>query len=121
MKKIGLVFSLLLFLSVSFQVSAQWFWQNPLPQGNELFGVDFINENLGWAVGKFGTIIKTTDGGTIWSFQQNTKKNTFIDISFYDQNYGLIVGSDGIVLTTSNGGMLWEPRISNTQIELNSV
>jgi len=41
---------------------AQWFWQNPLPQGNDLNDVDFIDEFNGIAVGKSGTIIHTTDG-----------------------------------------------------------
>jgi len=64
MKKIGLVFSLVLFFSVSFQINAQWFWQNPLPQGNNLYSVDFIDSDLGWTVGSYGTILKTTNGGT---------------------------------------------------------
>jgi hypothetical protein len=56
MKKIGLVFSLGLFFSISFQINAQWFWQNPLPQGNTLFSTFFVNSNTGWAVGEAGTI-----------------------------------------------------------------
>ena len=44
MKKIGLVFCFILFFSVSFQISAQWEWQNPLPQGNNLSSVSFIDE-----------------------------------------------------------------------------
>lgn len=27
-----------------------WFWQNPLPQGNTLFGVSFIDATTGTAV-----------------------------------------------------------------------
>lgn len=44
----------------------QWFWQNPLPQGNVLNSVEFINSNTGWAVGDKGTILKTTNGGINW-------------------------------------------------------
>jgi hypothetical protein len=29
-----------------------WFWQNPLPQGNTLNSVKFINLSVGWAVGR---------------------------------------------------------------------
>ncbi len=36
--------------------SAQWFWQNPLPQGNTLRSVKFISPTTGWAVGDYGTI-----------------------------------------------------------------
>ena len=47
----------------------QWFWQNPLPQGNILSSVKFISSTVGWTVGKGGTILKTTDGGTNWTPQ----------------------------------------------------
>ena len=32
-----------------------WFWQNPLPQGNGLWGVSFTDANNGTAVGEGGT------------------------------------------------------------------
>lgn len=28
-----------------------WFWQNPLPQGNPLYGISFTDANTGTAVG----------------------------------------------------------------------
>jgi photosystem II stability/assembly factor-like uncharacterized protein len=38
----------------------------PLP----LNGIFFINENTGWAVGEFGSILATTDGGKTWHVQR---------------------------------------------------
>jgi hypothetical protein len=29
-----------------------WFWQNPYPQGNDLYTVKFPSGMTGWAVGK---------------------------------------------------------------------
>ena len=43
-----------------------WFWQNPLPQGNTLWGVSFTDANTGTAVGGSGTILRTTNGGVAW-------------------------------------------------------
>lgn len=40
-----------------------WFWRNPIPTGNTLFGVSFVDANTGTAVGDSGTILRTTDGG----------------------------------------------------------
>ena len=40
-----------------------WFWQNPLPQGNDLLAVSFTDANTGTAVGSGGTILRTTNGG----------------------------------------------------------
>jgi len=43
-----------------------WQWVNPLPQGNLLNGVTSVNQDTVFAVGDYGTIIKTTNGGTTW-------------------------------------------------------
>ena len=40
-----------------------WFAQSPIPQVNPLNGVSFTDPNTGTAVGEYGTIIRTTDGG----------------------------------------------------------
>ena len=48
-----------------------WFWQNPLPQGNSLFGVSFTDANTGTAVGQSGTILRTTNRGATWVSQNS--------------------------------------------------
>ena len=48
--------------------TAQWEWQNPLPHGNSLSDVDFINEYEGWAAGG-QVIMHTLDGGNTWDSQ----------------------------------------------------
>lgn len=51
----------------SVQVGASgWQWGNPLPQGNTLRAMSFAGAT-GYAVGDFGTLLKTTDGGATWS------------------------------------------------------
>src|ERR1043166_5195450 len=44
-----------------------WFWQNPLPQGNDLFNVAAIDGQHALAIGASGTILQTTDAGTTWN------------------------------------------------------
>jgi hypothetical protein len=44
---------------------ADWFWQNPLPQGNPFWEAYFHENNAGYAVGRIGTIIKNADGGPV--------------------------------------------------------
>src|ERR1051325_7732420 len=51
------------------QSKARWVWQNPLPQGNHLFGLSFTDRNHGTAVGLYGTILRTIDGGRHWILQ----------------------------------------------------
>ena len=49
MKKTLLLFYIL-FISITYVHSqSTWFWQQPLPTGNFLYAVDFLNENTGYA------------------------------------------------------------------------
>jgi photosystem II stability/assembly factor-like uncharacterized protein len=99
----------LLVLIFSIHIFAQegWFWQNPLPQGNTLRGVCFIDQNTGWTIGGAGTILKTTNGGIDWTFQASGTKNYLRGVFFTDANNGTVVGSYGIILRTTNSGADW--------------
>ena len=69
MKK--LIITVIIFLSSLQVVYSQsgWFWQNPLPQGNWLNGIDAISHTNLFAVGMGSTVIKSTNGGITWSIQ----------------------------------------------------
>jgi len=110
------VFSTLFILLISSNLLAQqnWYWQYPLPQGNPLYGVEFISSSIGWSVGSYGTILKTTDGGTTWTLQSSGTRKSFRDVSFIDENNGTAVGRSGIVLRTTNGGTTWTQQTSGT-------
>ncbi len=58
---------LICFSLISILVSAQWTWQNPLPQGNCITSIYFTNIDTGYAVGVGGTILKTVNGGITWT------------------------------------------------------
>src|SRR3954465_1003403 len=45
---------------------AGWTWGSPLPQGDNLSSVAFQGQR-GYAVGEFGTMLRTADGGATWS------------------------------------------------------
>jgi photosystem II stability/assembly factor-like uncharacterized protein len=49
------------------QVGASgWQWGNPLPQGNTVRAMSFAG-GAGYAAGDFGTLLKTSDGGSTWT------------------------------------------------------
>lgn len=83
MKKIILLFQVaLLFLTLTEAYSQPgWFWQNPLPQGNNLNSVKFMNTTTGWAVGGGGTILITTNSGTSWISQTSGTTNHLYGVS----------------------------------------
>ena len=79
----------------------------------QIFSSTFINENTGWLTGvRFfptwtGLIMKTTDGGFNWAFQENHCYNEVYEIFFINENTGW-VGSDGpLMQKTTNGGVNW--------------
>jgi len=53
--------------SANVQVGASgWQWGNPLPQGNTVRAMSFAGAT-GYAAGDFGTLLKTSDGGSTWT------------------------------------------------------
>jgi photosystem II stability/assembly factor-like uncharacterized protein len=87
--------------------SCDWFWQKPSPTGEWLFGVTYTDANTGTAVGRSGTILRTTDGGTTWVSQTSGTSNNLFGVSFTDANTGTAVGFNGTILRTTDGGATW--------------
>ncbi|MCW8961436.1 MAG: YCF48-related protein, partial [Ignavibacteriaceae bacterium] len=109
MKRIFILF--LLIYSVN---HAQWLWQNPLPQGNPLGSIYFVDSNTGWTVGTGGTILKTTNGGNSWETQNSGTEEYLLSTFFINANTGWVVGSNGLILKTTNSGDNWFSQSSGT-------
>ena len=77
-----------------------WFWQNPLPQGNDLNDVYFLDSSTGFAVGYCGTIIKTMNGGEDWEVLNSGVFDDFYGVFFANYNYGMAVGTNGVIIKT---------------------
>ena len=87
-------------------------WQNPIPQGDDLNDVVFVSTSVGYAVGRAGTILTTTDGGTTWSPEHSTTAANLMGVSFCDATHGWAVGnnanfSSAVLVSTSDGGASW--------------
>ena len=79
MKKI--LFVIIHFLILTACIHSQlngWFWQHPMPTGNGLNSVYFLDNNNGWAVGNCGTILMTKNGGVNWT---EHKSKTTVDLN----------------------------------------
>src|SRR5437899_3015209 len=105
----------------SLRARPQWVWQNPLPQGNDLFGLSFSDANNGTAVGLSGTIVRTTDGGRHWVIQPSGTIEWLYGVSFTDANTGTVVGANGTILRTTNAGSTWVSQASGTTNALFAV
>jgi len=86
----------------------------------------FVNDNLGFAVGNAGAIIRTEDGGDTWNYRRRNQENKvsewFTRVQFIDENVGWCVGEtgvvpyNGIIVKTTDGGDTWEPRIFDADL-----
>ncbi len=103
MKKIGLVLSFVLVLSISFQANAQWFWQNPKPIGNGLNKIHFTSDNNGFIYGYWGEILKTTNGGEDWMLSTNQLGLVPVDLKFVNDQSGYLLTNDKLFKTTTGG------------------
>ncbi|MFH0735482.1 MAG: YCF48-related protein [bacterium] len=72
-----------------------------------LNSLSFVTNNLGYAVGQDGTILKTTNGGEDWLPQQSGTTAWLTSVNAIDENNVLAVGDSGYVLQTTNGGENW--------------
>ena len=77
---------------------------------HDLFSVSFPTAQKGWACGRLGTILHTSDGGASWHHQNSHTPFTLTAISFPDASNGWAVGDRGIILRTSDGGKHWSKQ-----------
>jgi photosystem II stability/assembly factor-like uncharacterized protein len=109
------------FSVVNANAQSGWYPQNPLPTGVGLSGVSCCTARLWIAFGTYGTVIRTTDGGTTWTTPTSGTTETLYAVSFGDSMTGTAVGSRGIIIHTTNGGATWTSQTSGTTLDLWSV
>lgn len=98
-----------------------WIWQYPSHQPYHLYAVSFTDANTGTAVGEYGTILRTTDGGATWVGQWASTRRHLYGVAFTDANTGLAVGQGGVILKTTDGGTTWISKTSRTNYDLAAV
>lgn len=79
----------------------------PISKVSTLNGIWMYNENIGWAVGDTGTILKTIDGGINWISIETPVNVKFNKVSFFDLYLGYSVGNGGVIIKTLDGGETW--------------
>lgn len=80
-----------------------------VPTRATLTAVSFADEMNGWAVGHWGAIMHSADGGETWNLQ---RRDTSVDrplfsVYFADVRHGLAVGLWSLLLATADGGKTW--------------
>ncbi len=95
---------------VNYMACAQnWEWLNPKPQGNHLYASYFIDNNIGYVAGQFGTLLKTLDGGVSWISQliPDVPDPDLHSAYFLNTSEGFVISNFG-VYKTIDGGTSWD-------------
>ncbi len=123
MKKIIIISFLLIFSTTIAFSQSGWFWQNPLPQGNDLNSIEITPDGTIFTSGNAGTIMRSLNGGDNWIFNNNILhyNGWFNKISFIDNNSGWAIGENWSMYYTSNNGLSWNMRYTNNSIILYDI
>lgn len=81
-----------------------------VPVDSTLTGVSFVDAKQGWAVGQWGVILHSADGGETWALQRSdvSADRPLFAVQFFDAQHGVAVGLWSLVLTTADGGTTWQ-------------
>lgn len=69
--------------------------------------ITFLDDNNGFAVGDQGTIIKLSQAGDVWEYQNYPATNNLTSIYFTTDRIGFIGGDQGLILKTIDAGATW--------------
>jgi photosystem II stability/assembly factor-like uncharacterized protein len=81
-----------------------------VPTDSTLTSVSFVDDRQGWAVGHWGVVLHSADGGETWALQRsdvNSDRPLFA-VQFFDPKRGVAVGLWSLVLVTDDGGASWQ-------------
>jgi photosystem II stability/assembly factor-like uncharacterized protein len=99
----------------SVQVGASgWQWGNPLPQGNTLRSMSFAGAT-GYAAGDFGTLLRTSDGGSTWTGLLSGTFTNLTEVQAIDSS--ALFAAGGCVSRRSDDGGATFTRVAFTPVE----
>lgn len=120
----------LLFLLSAATLHAQWTELNT-PSDNALYDIQFPTQDTGYAVGYYGTILKTVDGGDHWNVLNSGTSKQLNSVYFLSGSLGYAAGGhvlpgnsagdSAIILKTYNGGDTWQTVYQDTDYNFNSI
>lgn len=82
-----------------------------MPLSSTLTAVTFGDAQNSWAVGHWGAIVHSADGGEHWDIQRldTQEDRPLFSVHFFDAQEGVAVGLWSLVLRTGDGGKTWAP------------
>jgi len=104
-------------------VIAQWNYMNPAPSPEGYSAIQFVGEQLGYAISPAGTLVQTMDAGLHWAIIKPVSfpQSYCTDMCFVSASKGWIIGVKGMILKTPDAGHTWDILPSGTTSDLLSI
>lgn len=74
---------------------------------DHLYGVKALSKTDACAVGAYGAIYLTRNGGKTWEARDSGTRVALFSVDFADAQRGWVVGKSGEILATTDGGKSW--------------
>jgi photosystem II stability/assembly factor-like uncharacterized protein len=86
-----------------------------------LHGIAFAGRDLGAAVGDYGTLIRTTDGGDQWHEMSTATTQHLRAVALLPDGSGFVVGANGIIFHSTDAFATWSAQPSGTTAFLAAI
>lgn len=87
-----------------------------LGQDAQFTALQFVSDSFGIALGEFGLVVVTTDGGSHWSVRPKIGEEFYPYAAlFTSERDGWVSGLAGQVLVTHDGARTWKPQDNDTR------
>ena len=84
--------------------------------------VRFVDDSNGFALGEFGTVMASSDGGDSWNPREFIPNEFYpMAVDFLDVNTGWVGGLDGGIWHTSDGGISWQRQETVTSTPIYNI
>ncbi len=84
---------------------------------DDLYSISLVDDKNAVAVGYYGAVYYTTDGGTTWKKGRTDTIASIYSVSMADAQRGWAVGQRGMILRTEDGGETWSSQPNLKQNE----
>jgi photosystem II stability/assembly factor-like uncharacterized protein len=84
----------------------------PIERRDNFFSIISPSDQIAWAAGTGGKIVRTDDGGKTWVRQPTPTLNNLQGIAAWDAQTAVAAGNFGLILHTTDGGANW--KVANT-------
>lgn len=81
----------------------------------------FVNPVTGYAAGENGKMLRTANGGNIWSSVNSGITQNINSVYFFNASSGIACADEGIIIVTTNSGANWTAVASGVTDNLNAL